>query len=140
VSRYTARVFCTARGMQLATFKTLSQLKAVDKELISRGQSKKRARKRFEIKIKTFCSVADWNGFWVSASDIGWTPHGQFQWPDGTPVDKATWASGEPNDAKEGQEACVYLWTAYAKLFKSSCSGTNRILCELHAGLSSCFE
>jgi Lectin C-type domain len=102
---------------------------------------RRRVRKRIEIKIETFRSVADNYWFWVSASDIGRTPHGQFQWQDGTPVDKSTWLSGDPNDAKEGQETCVYLNTYNAKLVDHSCSGTLfRILCELPAALSSCFE
>jgi Lectin C-type domain len=136
---YKARDWCTERGMQLATLKTLNQLEAVAKELTSRVLSKKRARKRFEIKISTFHSVAANNNFWVSASDIGRTPHGQFQWLDGTPVDKASWASGDPNDAKEGKETCVYLYTGDAKLRDESCSDTNRILCEIPAALSSRF-
>jgi Lectin C-type domain len=100
---------------------------------------RKRVRKRFEIKISTFHSVAD-DLFWVSASDIGRTPHGQFQWPDGTPVDKATWRSGQPDEAKEGQEMCVGLYTGDAKLYDVRCSRTAYILCEIPAALSSCFE
>jgi acetyl esterase/lipase len=101
---------------------------------------RKRVRKRFEIEISTFRSVADWHWIWVSASDRGRTPHGQFQWPDGTPVDNATWYSGQPNDAEEGQETCVYLHSGDAKLGDWSCSDTSRILCEIPAALSTCFE
>jgi Lectin C-type domain len=99
-------------------------------------------RKRFEIEILTFCSVAVgfWDNFWVSASVRGRTPHGQFHWADGTPVDKSTWLSGQPDQAKEGQEMCVFLYTGDAKLFDLSCSYTFRILCEIPAALSSCFE
>jgi Lectin C-type domain len=124
----------------MATLKTLSQVEAVTEELRSRGLSKKRVRKRFEIKIKTFRSVAAWSALWVSASDIGRTP-GQFQWPDGTPVDNATWDNRQPNKAKEGQETCVYLYTEDAKLFDISCSDTAAyILCEIPAALSTCIE
>jgi len=45
VNWYEAREWCTERGMQLATLKTLSQLEAVKKELLSRGWSKKKIEK-----------------------------------------------------------------------------------------------
>jgi Lectin C-type domain len=97
-------------------------------------------RKRFEIEILTFRSVRLRQIFWVSASDIGRTLHGQFQWADGTEVDKSIWASGQPDNSKEGKETCVFLHTGEAKLYDFSCSTTRSILCELPATLSSCFE
>ena len=78
---------------------------------------------------------------WVSASDIGRTPHGQFHWSDGTPVDKANWETGEPDRAEEGKETCGFLRTGDTKLFDIPCSLTTSILlCELPAALFTCFE
>jgi hypothetical protein len=135
VNWFEARYWCKKREMQMATLKTWSQREAVSRQLMHRGRSKKEQKiERVEIKIKTFRSFAAGYGFWVSAS------HGQFQMPDGTPVDKATWESGEPDEAGAGKETCVFLSTAYAKLLDYSCSNTRNILCEVPAALFSCFE
>lgn len=85
-----------------------------------------------------YFSVTDGSIFWLSASDVGRVA-GQFQWTDGTPVDKSTWQSGEPNSFGKGKEACVYLDTGYAKLLDWSCTTSGPyILCEVHAALASC--
>jgi hypothetical protein len=99
-----------------------------------------RKKKRFEIKIKTFRSLfAAMHNFWVSASDAAWSPLGQYQWPDGTPVDKSTWGKAQPSQARVGKENCVFLITGDAKLYDAgSCVGTTFLLCELSAQLSSC--
>jgi hypothetical protein len=61
-----------------------------------------------EVRFSISCSVPDTHGVWVSASDIGRTP-GQFQWIYGSTVDKSMWASGQPDLAGAGKEACVYF-------------------------------
>lgn len=77
--------------------------------------------------------------FWTSATDVGYEP-GQFYWPDGTQVDKATWYKGEPRYFGAGKDACVYVYNVYNKLgdIKCSHSGTMAILCELPAALAYC--
>jgi hypothetical protein len=87
-----------------------------------------------------FCSVADINVFWLRASDIGRTPHGQFQWEeDGSIVDESAWRSGYPEN--EGKETCVYYLTqASAVLYNNDCSMKLSLLCELPEMLSSCFD
>jgi hypothetical protein len=45
VTWYKVRDWCTERGMQMATLKTLSQLEEVSKELGSRGWGKKKSEK-----------------------------------------------------------------------------------------------
>jgi hypothetical protein len=100
---------------------------------------RKRVKKRsVKLKFKLFALFAGWN-FWVSASDIGQSPHGQYLWADGSPVDNSLWASKEPNRAGAGKETCVSLDTGYVKLRDARCSGSVYILCELPAALSSCF-
>jgi hypothetical protein len=63
--------------------------------------------KRVKLRYLTFFSVAD-EWFWVSASDIGRT-YGHFHWADGSPVDNIAWQSGQPIDARQGQETCIFL-------------------------------
>jgi Lectin C-type domain len=87
----------------------------------------------FKFGSASFRTVADQRRFWVSATDIGRTPHGQFQWVDETPVDKSTWDSGEPNHAGAGRETCVYLDIRSAKLYDYSCSDNKNIMCEVAA-------
>jgi hypothetical protein len=113
VTWYDASDWCAERGMQLPSLKTLSQVQAVENELRNSGYRKQKIDRDIEIKIETFCSVTGNHWFWVSASDIGRTPHGQYQWADGTPVDRSTWYSGQPDDARAGKETCVYLRTGY---------------------------
>jgi CotH kinase protein/Lectin C-type domain/Putative metal-binding motif len=48
----------------------------------------------------------DW---WIGLSDTA--QEGTFAWTDGTPLDYASWAGGEPNDAG-GNEDCGHLWSA----------------------------
>jgi hypothetical protein len=54
VNWHKARDWCTERGMQLVTLKTLSQLESVDKELKSRGHSKKECDSDLRLSFQNF--------------------------------------------------------------------------------------
>jgi hypothetical protein len=88
-------------------------------------------------KFSTFLPDADNNGYWMSASDIGWTP-GHFHWNDGSAVEKSAWASGQPDYAGAGKETCVYFHTGDAKLRDWKCSDPGRILCVLPVAQIAC--
>jgi hypothetical protein len=75
------------------------------------------------------------NYYWVGASDVGQQP-GQFRWTDGTKVDDAWWASGQPNDHGQGKETCVYL--GHAKLADDPCSTSTYFVCEVGEKFAKC--
>jgi len=75
-----------------------------------------------------FLFVAD--QFWMDASDIGQQP-GHFVWADGTKLDAALWASGQPNDFFGGKEICVSLYTGNGNLFDYPCVYSLSFICEV---------
>jgi len=68
----------------------------------------------------------------VDASDVGQEP-GQFVWQsDGTKVDAALWARGNPDHFGAGEDAGVYLKTEHGKLFDYRCSSAHfSFICEV---------
>lgn len=75
----------------------------------------------------------------MPASDIG-RKAGQFYWDDGMPLDKGFWASGNPDDFREGQQTCVNLNPSSAKLEDYRCSSlTGYVLCRIPLLLAGCF-
>jgi Lectin C-type domain len=79
-------------------------------------------------------------GFWVGASDIGWSL-GQFFWTDGTRVNNGLWNGGAvPRKFNStNNKTCVYLYPATSKLYHENCTDEMRsILCEVPPNYTSC--
>jgi hypothetical protein len=69
---------------------------------------------------------------------------GGFYWSDGTPVVAEMWhksaSRNEPNTAKPGQQACVYLWYDHTNLGDWKCEDNEaNVLCQLPPKYLSCF-
>jgi hypothetical protein len=67
-----------------------------------------------------------------------------FYWADGTPVAAELWhkssARKEPDTAKQGQQACVYLWSDHHSLGDWKCDDAGAaVLCQLPEKYTSCF-
>jgi hypothetical protein len=123
-----AQEYCQQKGLEMAMLKTSNELKLVAEPFELREKGKKE--QLFVGEFNFFFSVAESNWFWLSASDIGRTPHGQFQWEDGTPVERTAWARQQPDEAGAGEQTCVYFLTGDYKLYDNRCSRTSGILCE----------
>lgn len=96
------------------------------------------------MKFSDFFSLSEqnWDGFWLSANDIGQTA-GRFVWSDESMVDSTMWdkANGQPSHFAAGKQTCVYLRTSNAKLHDYTCLIDHRyIMCEIPAALFYCLQ
>lgn len=135
VTWYDAQKYCEQLGMQMTMLKTSKELAQVEAPLEQTGKSILN-KSNWCGNYQLFFAESSW--FWLSASDIGRTPHGQFEWADGSPVPRDAWARQEPGDAAAGQETCVYFLPGDNKLYDNRCSGTSGILCELPVMPNAC--
>jgi len=91
--------------------------------------------------LKVCLLIAGNVGFWVGASDIGWSL-GQFFWTDGTRVNNGLWYGGGGVPRKfnsTNNKTCVYLHPATSKLYHENCIDEMRsILCEVPPKYNSC--
>jgi len=138
-----ARAFCSAHGMELASFHTKMEFEDVVRNNPKRGQSAC----EFAIlyypvvdyyffakqKLKSLSKLSSHSGsYWVGASDIGQNP-GHFLWADGTEVDNTFWYTGTfPSRYGSGKETCVDLWAGNGKLHDVPCNDLrSSMICEL---------
>ena len=125
--------YCQQRGMQMAMLKTPYEVQQVAEQLKQRkldGKFLELPKTRNEI-FNNFPCSADKYGSWVSATDVGQTPPGKFQWADGTPVEKSSWLAGQPDHIglSSSKEFCAYFHALDSKLRDWTCSDPAHTLC-----------
>lgn len=132
-----SRTWCKQKGMVLPTLKNVDEVKKTSAELTRLKFRNENMSSAIKLIIFFLIFVAA-NGFWMSASDIGWTL-GQFHWTDRTPVDAALWESGQPKDFGAGKNTCVVLRPDLMSFQARSCGFSQHILCEVPQELHSCY-